>query len=313
MTVISRTDVSFMSAAGRCRGWLYLPVAAEAAPCVVMGHGTTATISFGLDRYAQRFAAAGIAVLAFDYRHFGTSQGQPRQLIDIGEQLADWRAAVTYARSLPQTDPQRIALWGTSLSAGHVANIAATDPAIAAVVAQLPFFGVQLRGSSPRTAAVTLRLFAAAIADTIRGLLHRSPKTVAMVGPPGTVAVFTGAEDYEVCQLLAANAPDWRNELAARSLWSLIRYRSADAVAQVSVPMLVCVADADTATSVPLALRAATQAPHAEIRRYPGGHFAAYIGTVFERMVTDETEFLERHLLTLAPLTPTEPEVIEVS
>jgi uncharacterized protein len=304
MTMISRTDVSFASSGSRCRGWLYLPTAAARVPCVVMGHGTAGTMSFGLDGYAQRFARSRLAVLAFDYRHFGTSQGEPRQVISIGEQLADWRAAVAYARSLPQVDAERIALWGTSLSAGHVVNVAATDPGIAAVVAQLPFFGIHLRRSSPRTATVTLKLFSAAIADTVRGLLHRSPKTVAMVGPPGALAVFTGAEDYEVCQLLAANAPGWRNELAARSLWALIRYRSADAVIRVSAPLLVCVADADTATSVPLALQAAAQAPHGQTRRYPGGHFGAYAGTVFERMVTDETEFLRRHLLTLAPHSP---------
>jgi dienelactone hydrolase len=304
MTMISRKNVSFESAGNVCRGWLYLPAAPAGVPCVVMGHGTTGTMSLGLDRYARRFVAAGFSALAFDYRHFGSSEGEPRQVINIGEQLADWRAAVAYAQSLPQIDSERIALWGTSLSAGHVVSVAAANPAIAAVVAQLPFFGIQLRGSSPRTAAVTVKLFSAAIADTVGGLLHLSPKTVAMVGAPGTVAVFTGAQDYEVCQLLAASAPDWRNELAARSLWSLMRYRPANALARVSAPLLVCVADADTAASVPLALQASAQAPRAEIRRYPGGHFGAYTGAVFEQMVTDETEFLRHHLLAPSPDSP---------
>ena len=75
------------------------------APCVVMAHGTTGTMDFGLARYAQRFAAAGFAVLVFDYRHFGASDGRPRQLIRVGRQVADWRAAVWFARALPRSTP----------------------------------------------------------------------------------------------------------------------------------------------------------------------------------------------------------------
>jgi dienelactone hydrolase len=261
-----------------------------------MAHGTAGTMTFGLDRYARRFSEAGFAVLVFDYRHFGASEGQPRQLIDVSEQLDDWAAALAYVRSLTHVDRHRIAVWGTSLSAGHVVNVAAHDTAVAAVVAQLPFFGVELGRSSPRTASVTMKLFGAAMIDTVRGWLGRPPKSIAMVGPPGAVAVFTGTEDYEVARQLAESAPDWRNEIAARSLWSLTLYRPARTVSQVTVPLLVCIAEDDTAAAVPLALRSAAKAKRSEVRRYPGGHFAAYVGPVFEQMVTDEIDFLRRHV-----------------
>lgn len=81
-----------------------------------MGHGGSGTKRLGLPRYAERFAAAGLAVLAFDYRHFGASAGEPRQVINIAEQHEDYRAAVRFARDLSGVDPARIALWGTSLS-----------------------------------------------------------------------------------------------------------------------------------------------------------------------------------------------------
>src|SRR5690348_5827522 len=97
IVMIARSDVSFLSGERRCAGWLYLPESsAGRLPCVVMAHGTTGTMDFGLDRHAQRFAAAGFAVLAFDYRHFGASDGRPRQLVDVGRQVADWRAAIRY-------------------------------------------------------------------------------------------------------------------------------------------------------------------------------------------------------------------------
>jgi hypothetical protein len=196
---------------------------------------------------------------------------------------------------LPQVDPDRIALWGTSLSAGHVISVAARDPRIAAVVAQLPFLGVDVRHASPRSGRVTRALFAAAVRDKLGGLVGRPPVVVPMVGKPDTVAVFTGSEDYAVAQSLAGSAPAWRNEMAARSLFSLIRYRPGLLAGRLTMPLLVCAAEGDTAASVPLAIRAAEQAPRGQLRRYPGGHFAAYLGGVFEQMVTDQVAFLRRH------------------
>ena len=91
--------------------------------------------------FARRFCDVGLTALAFDYRHFGDSEGHPRQLIDIERQLEDWRAGVAFARGLTAVDPHRVALWGTSLAGGHVVAIAATDPEIASVVSQIPFTG----------------------------------------------------------------------------------------------------------------------------------------------------------------------------
>ena len=81
-----------------------------------MAHGFSGVRDQRLDAYAERFAAAGLACLVFDYRHFGDSGGQPRQLLDIGRQLDDWRAAIAFARSLEEVDGDRIGLWGTSFS-----------------------------------------------------------------------------------------------------------------------------------------------------------------------------------------------------
>src|SRR3954467_3836536 len=109
----TRLDVAFPSDGDHCKAWLFMPDA-ERPPLAILGHGLGATREFGLEAYAERFADAGIAALAFTYRHFGDSGGQPRQLLDIERQLGDWAAALAYARNLDGVDHQRIALWGTS-------------------------------------------------------------------------------------------------------------------------------------------------------------------------------------------------------
>ena len=72
-----------------------------------MGHGFGGTKDAGLERYAIRYQDAGFAVLIFDYRHLGESEGEPRQLIWIPYQLQDYLAAIEYARSLKEIDPGR--------------------------------------------------------------------------------------------------------------------------------------------------------------------------------------------------------------
>ncbi|BCI92044.1 hypothetical protein NIIDMKKI_72500 [Mycobacterium kansasii] len=87
-------------------------------------------------------------------------------------ELADWRAAVTYARTLDGIDHSRIALWGTSFGGGHVIATAARMPGIAAAVAQCPFTDgiASVRAINPGTVA---RLTALAIRDVVGALAGR--------------------------------------------------------------------------------------------------------------------------------------------
>ena len=136
---MQRTDVVFSSDGVECAAWLYRPDGEGPHPVVVMAHGFSATREQRLDAYADRFRTAGMGVLLFDYRHFGASAGEPRQLLDIGRQQADFRAAIAHARATDWIDPARVALFGSSFSGGHVLVVAARDPQIASVVAQCPF------------------------------------------------------------------------------------------------------------------------------------------------------------------------------
>lgn len=94
----SRKEASFDVKGTEIGAWLYLPRdVSEPCPCIVMASGLGGTKDMG-EGCALRFQGAGFAVLAFDYRYFGQSKGEPRQLIWIPYQLEDWAAAVAYAR-----------------------------------------------------------------------------------------------------------------------------------------------------------------------------------------------------------------------
>lgn len=217
---VTRTKVQFDSSGVDCAGYLYRPAKARGPlPCVVLGHGTAGTMD-RLFVYAEPFAAAGMAVLVFDYRGWGASDGQPRQVIDIGGQLDDWRAAIGFARGVDGVDPDRIALWGSSLSGGHVVALAADDPRIAAVVAQVPWFGdARTAGQTLRQLlqVSTLKLVAAGIRDAYRGARGRSPYLVPIVGQLGQTALFTGPEVREALEAKGLEGSLWRNQFAPGS------------------------------------------------------------------------------------------------
>src|SRR3954454_552456 len=137
---MTREDVRFRAGEDECAGWLYRPDGPEAdVACVVMAHGFGGVKEARLDAFSERFFGAGYAPFVSDYRHFGDSTGEPRLLVDIKRQRDDWRAAVTFARSLDGVDSDRIVGWGTSFSGGHVVEVAAAGERFAALIAQGPF------------------------------------------------------------------------------------------------------------------------------------------------------------------------------
>ncbi|MBB3084052.1 alpha/beta hydrolase [Geodermatophilus sabuli] len=293
-----RTRVSFESGGVRLAGYLHRPAdVGGMLPCVVMGHGFSGTQD-RLFELAGRFAAVGLPALTFDYRSFGESDGVPRQLVDVSGQLQDWQAAVRFARGLDGVDPERVALWGSSLGGGHVVRIAADDPRIAAVVAQMPFNGFPRRveGRSTRDA---VRLLWAMTVDAARGRVGLSPRYTPMVGAPGEVAVTTTARAQEHIALLSGEGATslWRNEVAPRGLFGMLRYRPGDVAHRLGMPVLVCIADNDRETPEETTRLIAQRAPRGELRRYPGTHFDLYRDPVRQQVVADEIDFLRAHLV----------------
>ncbi|RMD82672.1 MAG: alpha/beta hydrolase [Candidatus Dadabacteria bacterium] len=299
----NQRDVEFSSSGTTCRGVLVEASddslrTPAGSPLIVLAHGFGGTIDAGLLPYAERFAAAGIHALAFDYRHFGRSDGEPRQLVSIRRQLADWAAAIRFARTLPGVDPQRIALFGTSFSGGHVVAVAAADQRIAAVVSQCPMMdGLAAMKNVSRYARFgqVARMTMAGLADFARALLGFEPRMVPIVGPPGTLAAMT-TPDAEPGYLAIA-PPGFRNEVCARICLTVAAYRPGLKADRLPCPILICACASDSVAPVEAAKAAAARAgDRAELRVYPIGHFDIYRGEHFERAVSDQIDFLHRHL-----------------
>lgn len=298
---MSSEILRFPSVAGeRCAATLYLPEG-ERPPVIVMAHGLGAVRAMGLAAYAERFTAAGYACLVFDYRYFGDSDGTPRHLLSTTEQRADWAAALTFARQLPQVDGERIIAWGTSFGGGHVIYTAAQrPPGLVAAIAQCPFTdGVASTLTVPAISSVKATV--AWLRDVVGTRLGRAPHMIATAGPVHSTALMS-APDAEPGYLgLVPPGMDFRNEVAARVVLDILTDRPGRLTPDVQVPILFSVCETDSVAPAGPTLRYAARAPRGEIRTYRDGHFDIYRGAAFDRVVADQLDFLRRHVPT-APL-----------
>ena len=295
---VRREKVSFASGSAECAA-LHYP--GTNGGCVIMAGGTSVTKEPATDQFAQRFNEAGFAVLAFDHRRFGGSGGHPRQVVNIGEQLADWQAAIGFAAGLPDVDPAGISIWGFSLAGGHVFEVAAANPQLASAIAQTPF--ADGRAAAPNalrsmTPLALLRLIGLAVADALGALVGRKPLLVPTAGARGEVASLTTPDAMEGQRALDPDHhhdADWEQTVAARIALRAGLYRPGRKAAQVRCPLLVVVCDDDRSVLPEPGARAARLAPRAELVRLPGQHYAPFL-EAHEPAVEAELSFLRRHL-----------------
>lgn len=297
MTVrtFTRRDVLVESHGDYCAAWIYLPNDVSDPPAVLLGHGLGATREMRLDAYAERFATAGIAALAFTYRHFGDSTGEPRQLLSIRRQLEDWESALTYLRQRPDVDSARVALWGTSLGGGHALTVASRHPELRAVVVQCP---VTDGLSSARALGVsgTLRLLPSIMKDVVAMAVGKGPVYLTLASDNGSAALLTAPEALPGFRSLVPSGGTWINEVAARVANTLPLYRPGKKASIIDMPALFCIGERDTITPPDGIASFAAGVPRHQINRYDSGHFDIYHGDLFESAVSDQAQFLVRQL-----------------
>ena len=287
-----RVEVRIPSHGEQLAAYLYRPDASGAVPCVVMAHGFSGTRDDALPGYAEVFRDAGYAVVLFDYRHFGASTGEPRQLLDIARQQDDYRAVIDWARHADGIDPERIVLWGSSFSGGHVIAVAAGDPRIAAVIAQAPYTDSVpvIRRMPPRN---LVRAIAAAVRDQAGAAVGRPPVLIPAAGPPGTFAAMTEPDALSGFTAMVPPESLWRNQITARVMLRLPLFRPVRSADRLMMPTLFCVCDSDTTTPPKSTIKAAGLARRGQLRRYPYGHFAIYSDP---QVKADQVAFLRRVL-----------------
>jgi len=279
---MTRRDVEFDAEGVTLRGWFYSADGASGpAATVVMAHGFSAVKEMYLDAFAEVFAAAGLNALVFDNRNFGASDGQPRYEIDPWEQVRDYRHAITYATTLPDVDANRIGIWGSSYSGGHVLVVGAIDRRVKAVVSQVPLASGHANVRRLVKADLIAGFQDAFNADRLERYRGGAPAMVPVVSedPAGACALPTPDSWQWFTETGATRAPSWKNEVTLRSVEMFTEYEPGAYLPFISpTPLLMLVARGDHLTVSDLAISAFQTANEPrKLVILPGGHFDAYV------------------------------------
>lgn len=284
---MNKTTITFPSHELWCEADLYFPDEIESPPVVVMGHGFGAERTFGTASTIAAFVEMGLAVCVFDYRYFGGSQGEPRQLIDADVCLQDWQSALAFVRNLEAVDGDRIALWGSSYGGGHVITTAATDHSVKGVIAQVPHCdSSSLRKNTPLAKGLTA--VAHALLDkflSIFGGCH----TVPILGERGkgfAVLDFPGWKQQYL--RLASHSSSWRNAMPARSLLKGSLYSPIDHAVDVQCPVLLLSGEFDSGVPHEDVQRMAATLKQCRHISYPIDHFDLYDGWEYNAPAVEE-------------------------
>lgn len=277
-----RRNVKIDSCGEKLAGWLYVPddlAAGQKAPAIVMAHGLSAVKEMYLDVFAERFCGAGFVVVVFDYRRQGASPGEPRGQIFPDDQHDDYRNAITWTRKRAEVDADRIGIWGSSYSGGHVIHVAAFDRRVKCAVAQVPLVD-GLENVRRLVRADNIPGFLALLSDE-REKRAKDPGAVSylpIVAEDGN-AVLPTPDSYEwFTQTGDTRAPNWKNEITFESVERLMQYNPASVIQHISpTPFRMIVAENDVLTPTDLALAAFESAREPKsCVVLEGGHFDAY-------------------------------------
>jgi fermentation-respiration switch protein FrsA (DUF1100 family) len=296
-----RKDAEFKTEDGiTLRGWHYLPDNRSGkVPTIVMAHGFSAVKEMYLDRFAEAFADAGLGSIVFDNRNFGASDGEPRQEIDPWQQVRDYRDAITFAETLEATDPERIGIWGSSYSGGHVLVVGANDRRVKCVVAQVPLISGHANARRLIRADYIAGLQKMFDGDRRARMQRKPPAMLPVVSedPAGPAALPTPDSWTFFTETGRTRARSWRNEVTLRSVEMFMEYEPGSYVGFISpTPLMMVVALGDHLTVADQALAAYERAlAPKRLVTLPSGHFDAYVAG-FDAASRAATEWFVQHL-----------------
>jgi alpha-beta hydrolase superfamily lysophospholipase len=286
--------VTYYSEGAKIGATLYLPAPAgegRRAPCVVLCHGFTGIKELILPDYARRFAAAGFAALAFDYRGFGASEGERGRLL-WRDQVQDVRNSITFAQTLEGVDPDRIGLWGTSYGAANVIYAGGIDERAKCVVAQVGFGdgGRRMKERPPEELA------------PLRQMIANERRKRVLTGESTMVDPFMVLADPESKAFFAAaskDLPGLKTQITLETLEAILEYEPelvADRIAPRALLLLAAELDTVTPADEFRSVFARAGEPK-KLVILPGiRHYEIYQGEPLERSAREAVEWFTTHM-----------------
>ncbi|MGA2142281.1 MAG: alpha/beta hydrolase [Brevinematales bacterium] len=296
--LIDPEQIHFFSRGIKCAARLYRP--AEQHPnnayCIVMGHGFGLTMDCGLDPFISKFIKVGFFVMTFDYRHFGHSEGKPRQVLIPGKQIEDWSAAVEFASHSIDNQKKKIILWGTSFSGGYVISAGVKNPDVTAIIAQCPALdGLSIMFNTLQYAGIFnfIRLSCHSILDWLCALFNLKPHTIRIYGNPGEIAAMATVDSKSGYESIVSRSETFINNFCARTMLLMGMHLPVLKAKHIKCPVLLLICKKDSVAPVKSAKLVRKKSPEfVQYKEFDIGHFDIYLGKNSEISIKEQLSFL---------------------
>lgn len=272
---MKQVDVSWFCDGARISGLWRTPDPGGPYRTIVQGPGWMGLKDAKLYvRYHEALTDAGFAVLVFDYRGFGDSEGDGT-LLSPRRQLEDLVSAVTYVQSREDVVRDAIGVFGSGgTGGGNAVMLAAADPRIQAAVSQLPVADGGDWLHRMRSEYQWIDFLAAVDADARERVASGGPGR--LVNPREEIMVPTAERRASTVKADVDGRVPTKVRLAAAR--EIIAYRPVDAAAALETPLMVIAVENDATTPTDHAeqVYAAARGPKELIVQRHTSHYAAY-------------------------------------
>lgn len=298
-------NIEFTSQDATLRGRLYLPeVKSEKHPVVIMAHGFTTTINgMTADKYAEKYRESGYAVLLYDHRNLGSSDGKPRQEINFWIQCRGYIDCIDFALTRPEIEPSKIAVWGCSLSAEEVFLVGAIDDRVKAIVSQVPALG-NVMPSEKQDDEVFTFTKNMVLNDRIMDLCPTTMEQIPVVStdPKGSPAAIDKLTAFRwFIEYGGRFGTKWENLVSWSDTDRPSNYHNANIASHVKAPILMIVATNDEMeysndkVTLEVFKRITQEKEWVDI---DGGHFGLlyYPSQLFDKASKAQIDFLDKYL-----------------
>ncbi|MBD2248225.1 alpha/beta fold hydrolase [Nostoc sp. FACHB-888] len=264
-----------------------------------MAHGIGLIKEMGLPQFAEFFVQSRFVVSLFDYRYLGASEGEPRGQMLPTEQQEDYRNAINWTQLQSEVDPERIGLWGFSYSGGHVLHLAAFDPRVKVIVAQMPTVNAFLNSRrlvSPLELDELTKLLSQ---DRIKRYQTGEVSYFPLVAPPGQPSFLVTPDAFAwVESTKSASEGRWKNRLTFESIEHCLYYEPVPHLEAIfPTPLCLIVGEKDFLATAELTTSVYARAMEPKsFTILKGGHFDGFEGEGFEIASTTALKWFEKYL-----------------
>lgn len=258
------TRFAFQSEGETVVGNLFLPDRRKPVGIVVAVGPLTSVKEQAAGAYAQAMAERGYAALAFDYRCFGESDGEPRQFENPGANIEDIRNAATSLLADDRLTDLPLFGLGVCFGAGPMVRSVAEDSRFRA------FAGVAgVYTDNAKTKAMMGDAYQATI-ERARAAERKwretaEAETIRAVAPDGGDVAMPLREAYEFYGTPRGQVPNYVNRYAVQSSVYTLPFDARGAADTINVPVLIVHSEEALTPDLAHAFYAAVKSPKQEL------------------------------------------------